>query len=232
MEWKSTNISKKEFEQKQKEFMREAMDMSKRARPAAAEQQNIPAAVNTEIPAVQTMEQIAPKPAEEISEPAVSTENAEAPDESISVQSENTAVEDIPVTTAEEGPAVQVSAPIEENAADDEEAVQVSAPVEENAADDEETMQVSAPIEENAADDEEVVQIISDAVSDDAEEVFAQKDEEHEAEDYMSFFESDKSDNNNSCKVPDFAELIKNHNSSTETECQNCQETRQHEEDG
>ena len=33
MEWKSTNISKKEFEQKQKEFMREAMDMSKRARP-------------------------------------------------------------------------------------------------------------------------------------------------------------------------------------------------------
>lgn len=221
MEWKSTNISKKEFEQKQKEFMREAMDMSKRARPVAAEEQNVPAAVDVEIPAVQAMEQIISEPAEavvsqeKISEPAVSTENAEVPDENISVQSENTAVEDIPVAAAEEEPAVQVSAPVEENAADDEE-----------------TVQVSAPIEENAADDEEVVQIISDAVSDDAEEVFAQKEEEHEAEDYMSFFESDKSNNNGSCKVPDFAELIKNHNSSAETECQNCQETRQHEEDG
>ncbi len=231
MEWKSTNISKKEFEQKQKEFMREAMDMSKRARPAVAE--NVPAAVDAEIPTVQAMEQIISEPAEAvISEPAVSTENTEVPNESISVKTENTAVEDISVTAAEAETAVQVSAPTEENTADDEEIVQISAPAEENAADDEEIVQVSAPAKANAADDEEVVQIISDAVSDDAEEIFAQQEEEHEAEDYMSFFESDKSDNNNSCKVPDFAELIKNHNSSAETECQNCQETRQHEEDG
>ncbi len=239
MEWKSTNISKKELEKQQKEYIREAMDMMKRAKPdpqtvsspaenAEIKAQNVSAEVEntadtTAVEAAAVVDSV--KIAEEIS---VSAEITSAPAEEekaqpVSAVKETETVEeeiqtlsaagnDIVDTAADEETAQPVSAvseDIEEAAANAENAAVQTSSAPENVSEPEDAP-VSAISEDRSVNSDEPQQ---------AQEVISaaseSKAEEYDVDDFKELFKQPSGETPSesySDKVPDFESCIKNHN--------------------